>query len=93
MGRAPIMITTRPTRSYVSDPLLFAVELGRDIDLEVIDCAITHREFRIRHVVNLTRGLSGPMSQGLIGYSDEWAAEITALKTIRKRLSQYGQVR
>jgi hypothetical protein len=86
------MTTSTRFPSYVSDPLLFALEMGQRVGLEVIDRAITHREFRIRHADNLTRGLSGPMSQGLQGYADEWAAEITALKAIRRRLIDYGHL-
>jgi hypothetical protein len=73
-------------RSYVSDPILFALERGRQVDPELLRRAITFRESRIHHADRLTSGRITPTAQALRGYIDEWAAEITALKTIKARL-------
>lgn len=85
------MTTTLRPRSYVGDPLLWALEKGVEIDRDILTHAIVHRQSRIRHVRTLVRGNTGSNAQALLGYADEWSAEITALKTARARMLAWGQ--
>lgn len=77
-------------RSRVGDPLLVAHERGWPVDSEVLARAISFREQRIAQAGRIGAGWTTPTARLLAEYTDEWRAEIQALKEARWKVENPG---